>query len=231
MQYSGSSNKIHISKPVLILIISIFIFISHSVAQQNPTIELVEDYNSWGWEAWVMQNDLVTIATVPVIGARIMQYDLDSHSSIYVNPSELGNTYTPSSVAPARNFGGFKNWPAPQAVWNWPPPPTLDYGLYEAVADTFIDSVSLVVTSPIEQWDAPDIRFRRRMTLYNGTSRVKVEQKIINEGSAEQQWSVWDVTQCYTTHTSQTDFENFWVYFPIIGYTLNLSLPECTDIL
>lgn len=202
-------------KKVIYSILLTSIIIGFSFAQQAPTIELIEDHNSWGWDAWVMQNDLITIATVPVIGARIMQYDLGTHSSIYVNSSELGNTYTPSLAAPARNFGGFKNWPAPQSVWSWPPPPTLDYGSYGSESDTFTDSVSLVVTSPIEQWRAPDIRFQRRTTLYKGTSHVKVEQTIINEGSAAQQWSVWDITQSYTTHTSQTDFENFWVYFPI----------------
>ena len=193
----------------------ILIFYIQLKAQQAPTIKIENDYKSWGWDAWVMQNDLVTVATVPVIGARIMQYDLDGHPSIYVNPGELGKTYTPSSSAPSRNFGGFKNWPAPQSEWNWPPPPTLDYGSYEAVADTSIDSVSLVVTSPIEQWLTPDLRFKRRTTVYKNTSRVKVEQTIINESSEPQHWSVWDITQTITTHSGQNDFENFWVYFPI----------------
>ncbi|MEJ2544955.1 MAG: T9SS type A sorting domain-containing protein [Calditrichaceae bacterium] len=166
-----------------------------------------------------MKNDLITISTVPDIGARIMEYNLNEHPSIYVNESEFGNTYTPSSSGffyP--NFGGFKNWPAPQAEWNggnWPPPPTLDYGHYEAVADTSIDSVSLTLTSPIEQWRAPDIQFQRRTTLYKNTSRVKVEQTIINTGSSEQQWSVWDITQSITQHGTSADYDNFWVYFPI----------------
>jgi hypothetical protein len=202
-------------KIVLYSIIISTLITGFNLAQTAPTIELVEGYNSWGWDAWVMQNDFITVAIMPEIGARVMKYDLGSHSSIYVNPSELGNTYTPSLAAPARNFGGFKNWPAPQANWNWPPPPTLDYGLYTATADTFIDSVRLTVTSPVEQWRAPDIRFQRRTTLYKGTSRVKVEQTIINEGNEEQHWSVWDVTQSYTTHENLTDFEFFWVYFPI----------------
>ncbi|MEJ2053767.1 MAG: hypothetical protein P8X42_07595 [Calditrichaceae bacterium] len=209
---TGFFSKINL-KIYLFLLIILYIA---AYAQQSPTISLVEDHNSWGWDStWVMENDLITVATVPAIGARIMQYDLGEHSSIYVNPAETGKTYTPSQMAPSRNFGGFKNWPAPQAVWNWPPPPTLDYGLYEAVADTAVDSVSLTVTSPVEQWLTPDLRFRRHTTIYKNTTRVKVEQTIINQSSEPQEWSVWDITQTITTHSDQNDFDNFWVYFPI----------------
>ena len=205
----------HLKKIILYLISTVLYTLNTGSAQQNPNIELIKDYNSWGWDAWVMSNDLVTVATVPVIGARIMQYDLGDHPSIYVNPEEFSNIYTPSSSGFWPNFGGFKSWPAPQAIWNWPPPPTLDYGLYEAVADTFSDSVSLTVTSPVEQWRAPDLRIQRRTTLYKSTSRIKVEQTIINDSNETQQWGVWDITQSITTHTGETDFDNFWVYFPI----------------
>ncbi|RNC84341.1 MAG: T9SS C-terminal target domain-containing protein [Balneola sp.] len=185
------------------------------IAQDSLHINLVENHNNWGWEAWVMDNGLISISTVPAIGARIMEYDLGNHSSIFVNPDELGNTYTPESNSEWPNFGGFKNWPAPQSRWNWPPPPTLDFGVYEADTSATSDSISITVTSPVEQWRAADLRFQRRTTMYRNTSRVKVEQIIINEGSSSQEWSVWDVTQNITNHPGETDFENFWVYFPI----------------
>ena len=202
---------------IFVIILSLAVL---GLCQQSPSIELIENYNSWGWDTtYVMTNDLITLSTVPDIGARIMEYNLNEHPSIYVNENEFGNTYTPSSSGffyP--NFGGFKNWPAPQAEWDgsqWPPPPTLDYGHYEAVTDTSIDSVSLTVTSPIEQWRAPDIQFQRRTTIYKNSSRVKVEQTIINTGSSAKQWSVWDITQSITQHGTSADYDNFWVYFPI----------------
>ena len=205
----------HHKNLILYLILIVLLTFNAGISQQNPKIELIEDYNRWGWDVWVMSNDLVTVAIVPVIGARIMQYDLGDHPSIFVNPAEFGNTYTPEFSGFWPNFGGFKNWPAPQAIWNWPPPPTLDYGLYEAVADTLPDSVSLTVTSPVEQWRAPDLQIQRRTTLYKNTSRIKVEQTIINESDEIQQWGIWDITQSIATHAEQTDFDNFWVYFPI----------------
>lgn len=138
-----------------VLILLIFILHVRAFAQDSLKIDLIEDHNGWGWNAWVMSNDLITISTMPAIGARIMQYDLDGHPSIFVNPDELGNTYTPASNSGWPNFGGFKNWPAPQDIWGWPPPPTLDFGAYEAIADTSADSVSLSVSSPIEEWRMP----------------------------------------------------------------------------
>ncbi|MFH1006476.1 MAG: hypothetical protein V1800_03090, partial [Candidatus Latescibacterota bacterium] len=45
-----------------------------------------ENHLQWGWQSYVMDNGLITVAVVPEIGARVMQYDLDGHPSIYVNP-------------------------------------------------------------------------------------------------------------------------------------------------
>src|SRR3990172_7448825 len=181
-------------KSVIRMLVVIVFLLSQSVqiifAQDTTSIELVADFQDWGWEAWVMQNDLITIATVPVIGARIMQYQLGPHNSVYTNPDEYGKTYTPTSNSPWHNFGGYKTWPAPQERWGWPPPPILDFGEYDAEAIPYStrDSISLVVSSPIEKWQAPDLRFQRKLTIYKGTSRVKVEQTIINEGASAAEW-------------------------------------------
>lgn len=202
-------------KTIYFLIILAFAGLTSALANTTK-VTLAADYQGWGWDAWVMENDLITIATVPAIGARTMQYDLGGHPSMYVNKNETGKTYTPLNDNSWPNFGGFKNWPAPQSIWNWPPPPNLDHGLYVAkvIANT-PDSVSLRVTSPIEEWDAPDIQFKRIMTIYKGSSRVKVDQTIINKGNTEQSWSMWDITQMRVMHTGKRDYSNFWVYFPI----------------
>lgn len=197
-------------------LILLFLYFSFTfIYSQTTTLQRIPDYNDWGWEALVMKNDLITVAAVPVIGGRIMQYDLSEFSSVFVNPSEFGKTYTPSQFSPWHNFGGYKTWPAPQSDWSnggWPPPPNLDYGAY-AFSDSVVteDSVSITLTSPAEQWFSPDLRFERTSTIYTGLSRVKMEQKIINEGANAVTWSVWDVTQSIV----QSDFENYWVYFPI----------------
>ena len=154
--------------------------------------------------------------TVPQIGARIMQFDLGDHASIFVNENETGKTYQPSENAPWHNYGGYKVWPAPQDRWGWPPPPNLDFGVYEASVEVnTADSTTVFVAGPIEQWQTPNLRLARRITLYRGSSRVRVEQTIINEGDAPDTWSVWDVTQQIVHHPGERDYENFWVYFPL----------------
>jgi hypothetical protein len=184
------------------------------------SVDTVTNYKSWGWkwQAIVMQNNLITLAIVPAIGGRVMQYDLGGHSSIFINPAELGKTYTPSQFGQWHNLGGYKTWPAPQSRWpsNWPPPSTLDCGNYTSQIDsTTEDSVSVLVTSPVEQWVAPGIQFERRATIYSGTSRVKMEQTIINTGTSAVSWGMWSIMQAIVNHPDERDYENFWVYFPI----------------
>jgi hypothetical protein len=197
----------------ILLGFALLLAVSLSV-QSQTTIQTEENYNQWGWEAVVMQNGLITVATVPAIGARVMQYDLGGHPSIFVNSAELGKTYTPVKNAPWHNFGGFKNWPAPQDKWNWPPPPVLDFGAYTSqIVFQTPDSVAVFVSSPKEQWLTPDLRFERRATIFSGTSRVRMEQTLINDGSAPVEWGVWDITQSIVHHEGEKDYENFWVYF------------------
>ncbi len=186
-------------------------------AQDDQTrIKTIDNHLDWGWQAVVMENGLITVATMPAIGARIMQYDLGDHRSIFANENEYGKTYKPSSSSGWPNIGGFKNWPAPQDRWGWPPPPVLDFGEYETkiIADT-PDSVSLYVKSQVEKWKTPDLQFERKTTIYKGTSRVRVAQTLINAGDSADEWSVWDITQAIVHHPGERDFENFWVYFPI----------------
>jgi hypothetical protein len=191
------------------------VWLAAGSVQSQTTVQTLADYNQWGWEAIVMRNGLITVATVPAIGARVMQYDLGDHPSIYVNSDELGNTYTPVKNAPWHNYGGFKNWPSPQDKWGWPPPPVLDFGAYTAQVDLETpDSVAVSVSSPKEQWLTPNLRFERRTTIFKGTSRVRMEQTLVNEGTVPVEWGVWDITQSIVHHEGRTDYENFWVYFP-----------------
>ena len=197
----------------------LFFILSQLILAQdyNASLEIDSSWN--GWEAIVIQNGLISTATVPDIGARVMKYNLDGYVSIWRDSSLNGKTYTPTASSPFHNLGGFKNWPSPQygaGRWSWPPPPTLDCGkyTYEILADT-PDSATIKVTSPIEQWKAPKLQFVRRMTIYKNSSRVKMEQFLLNTDSTVLNWGIWDNTQSIGTHLGENDFENFWAYFPI----------------
>ena len=196
-------------------VISVFVaLLSTSVFAQpaDSEIDTVTNYNEWEWTSVIQTNGIITLATVPAIGARIMQYNLGDHEFLYVNPAEIGNTYTPSQGG-FHGFGGYVLWPGPQnSRWGWPPPPVLDYGAYASeILQDSVDSTSVTVSSETEQWQAPGLRFERTMTIYKGTSRVRVNQSMINEASEEQSWSIWDVTQTI----ANTPADDYWVYFPI----------------
>ncbi|MBI2505379.1 MAG: hypothetical protein HYW07_19375 [Candidatus Latescibacteria bacterium] len=189
-----------------------------SAQAQNPParVEMRPNYQSWGWDALVLENGLITLAVVPRIGARVMQYDLGPHHSMFVNEAELGEFYEPKPDSIWHNYGGYKNWPAPQDRWNWPPPPILDGATCEArIAANTPDSAVVWTASPVEQWRTPGLRFERRLSVYPGTSRVRVEQTIVNQGEQADRWSVWEISQAPVHHPGVQDFENFWVYFPL----------------
>ena len=189
------------------------------MADEATKINTIDDYNGWGWQSIVMQNDMITVATMPDIGARIMQYDLDGHPSIFVNPAEVGKVHAPKQGT-WYNYGGYKVWPAPQDRWSWTPPAQLDSGPFTSqIIDDTADSVSVFVRSPKAVWtkhaDLPGLVIERRTVIYKGTSRVKVEQSFVNTTSSEMTWSIWDVTQSIVHHQGEKDYSNFWVYFPI----------------
>ena len=185
----------------------------------NMTIQTVSNYKQWKWDTTiVMQNNFITMATVPAIGGRVMQYDLGILPSMMVDSSLFGIKKIPANDNNWYNFGGYKTWPSPQSVWldSWPPPPTLDYGAYTVLdMSQTNDSVALSILSPLEKWRAPNIQFKRRATIYPGTSRVRMEQTIINNGTKDTSWGVWSIVQSIVNHPNKMDTANYWAYFPI----------------
>ncbi len=180
------------------------------------TVEQAANYQDWGWDAVVVDNGLVTTAVVPVIGARVMQFDLGENVSIFVNEEEMGKVYPMEADTVWRNYGGFKNWPAPQNRWNWPPPTQLDRGVYEVeVRHAGPDSAVVFCRSPLEEWRTPGLVFERTLTLYRGSARMKVDQTVVNHADTAQHWSMWEITQKVVHHPGQRDFANYWVYFPL----------------
>jgi len=133
------------------LIIAVALTATGARAQNSAQVDVVQDYNGWGWEAIVLANGVVTLAIVPEIGGRVMQYDLGDHPSMFVNASEVGKRYEPSSSAPWHNFGGYKVWPAPQDNWGWPPPRSKTGGPPASTGPSLMQRVSepLPTRSPV----------------------------------------------------------------------------------
>lgn len=180
------------------------------------SIKKIKNYKKWGWDAWVMKNDLITLAVVPAIGGRIMEYALGKHSLLYVNQDQLGKIYKPASDVDWPNFGGYKIWPSPQKVWDWPPPPNLDYGLYEAEIENETDeSVTLLLKSPVEEWKTAGIRIERLITVKHDSTDIHLKETLINESDGDVALGVWDITQHIVNHPNKKDYQKFWAYFPL----------------
>jgi hypothetical protein len=197
---------------------------SAAFAAEPVTASTVENYHAWGWQAVVMSNGLVTMAVVPAIGGRVMQFDLGHHPFLWVNPSEVGKTYEPAEDDPFHDFGGYKNWIAPLYAWrrglgSSPPAPHLDCGPWATTISAHDASHAVVDSlSPIEsftQWRAAGLQLARRYTLVKGSTRLHIEQVLGNTGKEAVLVSLCDDSQVAGAHEGATDYDRFWVYFPI----------------
>lgn len=189
----------------------------------RATPEVVASEGEWnGWKALKAENGLVTLITVPAIGGRTMVYRLGQHDLLWVNPNELGKTYEPPRTEGERrwhNFGGYKTWPAPQEKWGGPPDPLgsfLDGGPYKGeILEAKGEKATLRVTSLAEE-DATGLRFQRTLTLFHGTTRVRVEQTMVNISRQPVEWSLWAVAQVPGALQEGADFSpEARVYFPL----------------
>ena len=176
-------------------------------------VSMSETNNSnWG-KTFLLKNDLCTLSIIPNVGGRIMSYCLGSHSFLRVVPDA-----PKGGLSSAGQFdgGGFMTWPAPQVIWNWPPPPYLAHGPYGVtVISNTADSVVISLASETEKFsDAAGLVFRKIYTFYKATSRVKVDVRLINKGSSSKTWSIREVAQVWATHTGKSDYSNFRAFFP-----------------
>ncbi len=183
-----------------------------STPTYNVTLEKKSGYNGWtsGWDTvHVAKNDIVTIAVVPKLGGRVMQYNLGTNKSLFINDS---------SQVPANGdalVGGFRVLPSPQSDFNWPSPPSLDFKPYTCtVQSNNADSVMIYLQSRIEDSAATKyqkhqgLQFKRLITLYKASTRVRVEMTMLNKGTQSLTHGIWDITQ-----TACASDSNCWVYF------------------
>jgi hypothetical protein len=152
-----------------------------------------------GWQAHLLENDLVQLYVVPDIGGRIIQYTLGSKEFFWVNPVLAGRTSPETGLDPDgewMNYGGDKLWPAPQGWENdqqWPGPPdaVLDGQPYRADIDA--DSAMIRLTSRDDPRSG--IRFSRCIRLDPHSTRVSIEARMTNIDNKPRRWGIWAHTQ------------------------------------
>ncbi len=180
--------------------------------QYNVSLEKNTGYsgwiNEWGM-VYIVKNDIVTVAVVPKLGGRVMQYSLGNNGFFYIhNPQQMpsdGNDIV----------GGFRVLPSPQSDFVWPSPPNLDFNPYTCTeVNVNGDSVVLLLESQVENSTETKyqkhkgLQFKRFITVYKASTRVKVEMVMLNKGTQNMTHGIWDITQ-----TACPEGADCWVYF------------------
>ena len=210
-----------------ILFVTIFLHAFLFTVSGDLTFSIEQNYRTWGWDsAHVITNGIITAGIYPQLGGRMMQFDLGEESFIWVNEQEKGRT-PQITTGSWTNYGGFKNWPAPQRDWNsggWPPPPYIDGGKYAiSVLQQNADSLTLLLDGQTEEHadGAKGLQFKRILTFYANSSRIRIDQRLLNISCQKTSWSVWDISQLIINHEQNNNYSDFWAYFPRNSRTPN----------
>lgn len=118
-----------------------------------------------------ISNGRLQLAVAAELGGHITRFSLDGVNALLEEGPEVGSTF----------------WPAPQSLWNWPPPVILDKGHYQ-IRDINGD---LQLISPV----CPEtgLQFYKTMRLH--VDRLALEYCIANRNSAAVQCAPWEVTR------------------------------------
>ncbi len=106
-------------------------------------------------------------------GARIWSFKCDDKEILYVAGNDPGSTF----------------WPAPQSVWNWPPPSNLDNKAYSA-------SISGSKITFKGQTDSKtNLRFYKTMYANEKDTSIIIEYVMKNEKTSAQTWAPWEISR------------------------------------
>lgn len=158
-------------------------------ADAAVTIKTVS-YKGWD-DATLLTNKIVELIFVPQIG-RIMRYGYVGGINLLWNNAALAGKTTDIAAPNAdwQNYGGDKLWPAPQAVWGWPPDPVMDSG-----TQTVKTLAGNKLQTQGQRSPKHNLRFRREIALDATGTGVTFVNTVFNTGEKEAEWSVWEVAQ------------------------------------
>lgn len=172
-------------------------------------------FNNWSWgDMYVVDNGVLKAVIAPDYGGRVVHYGTRNKTFLYIKGSTT--SYIPGSY----ETNGSTSWPVPQDNWGWPPPPTIANGNYtdHVLADA-PESLVVEVLSPVEDEfsPTPGLQMRKTYTLYDGTTRMKVDHDLINTNGAAETWAFRHIAQTLASGagTEMGDgSQDLWVYWP-----------------
>jgi hypothetical protein len=205
---------------IRIIVFALLFINSILTLKANPidfTLDTIQNYKNWGWEALVIQNEYITVAIVPEMGGNILQYDFGKDTLLLLEPNTFGKSFAmgtgKSPFDGTWGFGGFQTWPTPEA---WPPPPNLTYRTYSYTVETSnSDSITIFLKSEKEISIFPGLQFERKISVYNHSTRVKIENKVINQNPKPAQCGIMNVSYFAGIRDSLNNYADFRLNFPL----------------
>ena len=177
-----------------------------------------------GWQTVLLKNELIDLQVAPAIGGRVISFRLGQFDFLFCNEALVGRTSGPSGVGPNGewlNYGGEKLWPAPQGRdgfpghWNGPPDPVLDGSPHAA---TILGSQGGVARLRLTSRDdeRSGVRFSREISLFPGSTRVKIDATMTNVSTVFRRWGIWSVLQQNAANRTGEGFDpNIRIYCPL----------------
>jgi hypothetical protein len=172
-----------------------------------------------GFQAYQLQNGLLSLWVVPDFGGRILQCQLDGHSFFYRGPTNLGQVTTEATNSTPTNSrsisGGDVLGLAPvgqetKTQWSGAEMSVLDTGKYEG--QIIEQSSSLAAVSVTGSKDpVTGIQFKRTVSLYAGGTQVRMDCWMKNTGTRSCRWSLsartgFDVSKALETTQGSNNF-------------------------
>lgn len=146
-----------------------------------------------GWhDAVILRNRTVEIVIVPSVG-RVMQFRFvgETDGPFWENAKLAGKPMPADPWKAAHgSFGGDKTWPAPQSLWNWPPPDVFDTS---AVTAKINDDRSVTLTSPVSPRFG--LRTVRRIALDATAPVMRIATTYEKISGEPLEVSVWIISQ------------------------------------
>lgn len=177
--------------PLLALLL--FCSVGAAAASQAAPVAVATGQTHRGWtDAIILRNDTVEAVIVPSVG-RVMQLRFvgEAEGPFWENPKLAGQTIPANPWREAHgSFGGDKTWPAPQSLWNWPPPAAFDAAPHTAAV---APDGSVTLTSPVDARFG--LRALRRITLDPAEPVLRITTTYEKVTGEPVRVSVWVICQ------------------------------------
>ncbi len=177
--------------PPLLTLLALTLVTRGGTAESSVTVATAQNHRGWH-DAIVLRNGVVEAVIVPAVG-RVMQLRFagETDGPFWENEKLAGQPMPADPWKTAHgSFGGDKTWPAPQTLWNWPPPDIFDAAPLTARVN---DDRSVTLTSP----ESPRFHLRtvRRIALDPTEPVMRVETTYEKISGEPVTVSVWVISQ------------------------------------